>query len=301
MPTSSKKKKKQRGGKGGRKKKGERRSNNNNDTAKNEAAELELEETLEVQMELERLQLSDGASTKNNNGDVKQCRHGCVGSVSLSHSCQKFMNSDAIQSIISISTRGKPIKQAMLSMGSICDWVESIESNVHGGTWSAKDKKKWFVSQATDHFLCGEHKRAKEFAFCSSFIEDFIERDLFMAQNTLELMTADARTIVSYLKMLIPCNCLDENYEQLKYQKNTGCCVNVKCSLPERRVEFSKMMTCSGCLMVHYCGRECQKTDWKRHKQYCKLLSSVQIAADADGSRDTSSVNLEMTAIIGKL
>ncbi|KAI0791857.1 hypothetical protein C8Q75DRAFT_57617 [Abortiporus biennis] len=29
---------------------------------------------------------------------------------------------------------------------------------------------------------------------------------------------------------------------------------------------------CSRCKLTRYCGAECQKTDWKRHKIFCKLL-----------------------------
>jgi hypothetical protein len=30
-----------------------------------------------------------------------------------------------------------------------------------------------------------------------------------------------------------------------------------------------KLMACSSCKKVRYCSRECQKADWKRHKEEC--------------------------------
>ena len=30
-----------------------------------------------------------------------------------------------------------------------------------------------------------------------------------------------------------------------------------------------KLERCSGCMRVYYCGRECQKKDWKEHKKDC--------------------------------
>jgi len=30
-----------------------------------------------------------------------------------------------------------------------------------------------------------------------------------------------------------------------------------------------KLLTCSVCEVTHYCNRECQKKDWKRHKTEC--------------------------------
>ena len=34
--------------------------------------------------------------------------------------------------------------------------------------------------------------------------------------------------------------------------------------------------SCSGCLMVSYCSRDCQKKDWKTHKNLCKTLSKLR-------------------------
>ena len=31
-----------------------------------------------------------------------------------------------------------------------------------------------------------------------------------------------------------------------------------------------KLERCSGCKLVYYCSRECQKRDWKEHKAHCK-------------------------------
>ena len=36
------------------------------------------------------------------------------------------------------------------------------------------------------------------------------------------------------------------------------------------RLKLSKVMTCSGCRNVSYCGIECQKKHWKVHKSYCR-------------------------------
>merc|ERR1719150_557862 len=33
---------------------------------------------------------------------------------------------------------------------------------------------------------------------------------------------------------------------------------------------------CSGCLMISYCSKKCQKADWKSHKALCKVLSSLR-------------------------
>ncbi len=35
-----------------------------------------------------------------------------------------------------------------------------------------------------------------------------------------------------------------------------------------------KFKHCSACKSVYYCSRECQKSDWKRHKKECKKIES---------------------------
>lgn len=36
------------------------------------------------------------------------------------------------------------------------------------------------------------------------------------------------------------------------------------------KIEAKKLMKCARCRKVFYCGRECQKKDWKEHKKFCK-------------------------------
>lgn len=40
-----------------------------------------------------------------------------------------------------------------------------------------------------------------------------------------------------------------------------------KCSRLEQKSE--KFKKCARCKSTYYCGRECQKKDWKRHKKSC--------------------------------
>lgn len=47
------------------------------------------------------------------------------------------------------------------------------------------------------------------------------------------------------------------------------------CYVPWKSNEFGQ---CGHCKMIRYCSRDCQRSDWKRHKGECALLTSVQIA-----------------------
>jgi hypothetical protein len=39
--------------------------------------------------------------------------------------------------------------------------------------------------------------------------------------------------------------------------------------------EKGKLLACSGCSTVFYCGNKCQKEDWRKHKKDCKMLGNL--------------------------
>ncbi|EPT04356.1 hypothetical protein FOMPIDRAFT_1084290, partial [Fomitopsis schrenkii] len=49
---------------------------------------------------------------------------------------------------------------------------------------------------------------------------------------------------------------------------NNMLCANEKCELFQ--IKRSILLQCGGCKSIYYCGQDCQKRDWKRHKKYCK-------------------------------
>lgn len=73
------------------------------------------------------------------------------------------------------------------------------------------------------------------------------------------------------------------------------------CKKPEPKVEEGKKLRyCSRCEMVLYCSRECQKTDWKRHKKDCAKLATEE--AKAKDMRNTHpSINLMLMESMKKV
>ncbi|KAI0066246.1 hypothetical protein BV25DRAFT_1913017 [Artomyces pyxidatus] len=47
----------------------------------------------------------------------------------------------------------------------------------------------------------------------------------------------------------------------------------VKCN---KETDIKTLKKCGGCQLTRYCGTECQRSDWKRHKEFCKMLTEVK-------------------------
>ena len=51
--------------------------------------------------------------------------------------------------------------------------------------------------------------------------------------------------------------------------------------------EVKELQKCGKCLVAKYCSKDCQKTDWKEHKKYCrhitKLAFDIKAMEEEDG------------------
>jgi len=81
-----------------------------------------------------------------------------------------------------------------------------------------------------------------------------------------DLIFADMRRIISYLKKRIPCSCLDAKYKEVKSLPKMGLCSTCK-----GKFELSSLMSCGSCRKKHYCSVACQAADWESHKGLCKI------------------------------
>jgi hypothetical protein len=52
------------------------------------------------------------------------------------------------------------------------------------------------------------------------------------------------------------------------------------CDKAENQMQGEKLMKCTRCMVTYYCNKECQVTDWKRHKQYCGKESPAVLKAN---------------------
>ncbi len=138
------------------------------------------------------------------------------------------------------------------------------------------------IARGTQCILYEEDKGiARLYASLAYFFENFMAMESHKTAPNMakvfELIIADDHTIVSYYRKRIPCACLDEKYKKVKSVKKMGYCYNRSCSQPERKVERSKMLSCTRCGFANYCSVECQKAHWKDHRVQCH--ETVQIKA----------------------
>ena len=143
------------------------------------------------------------------------------------------------------------------------------------------------LANGTQRILDGRNDIAQQYAMLSCYFEEFNAVTLHKTKAILswakvvELESADDHTLVSYYRKRISCSCLDEKYKEVKSMTRMGMCFNLNCSRAGRKVERSKMFSCSRCDTSNYCSVECQKAVWEIHKQDCEAFVEVKAAFNA--------------------
>jgi hypothetical protein len=227
----------------------------------------EGERSLELEAQMQRLSISN----------LLQCRHGHGMLASSSHDqrlCTEIMNSIKFgwrthfeagnDDFMSCFNAG--IDAAREKYAAVFDDIARMEMLA-----------SHCVAIGSKAVLDGDDKDAQHYA---SFACHFEQYNLVRLKKTqfevnwiqvLELHQCDdMHSLVKYLRKRIPCSCLDQKCKEVKSLPRFGLCCNPDCTLPHGQVERSKMFSCTGCDEMNYCSHQCQKTDWPRHKEWCK-------------------------------
>ena len=214
----------------------------------------------------------------------KLCRHGCP-SPSLSPDDLKMFK-DFINAYIDVFRTTNKVAEGCVTA------YEATEDEYAEVYASKLDTViSLLLARGTHCILDGDNSQARTYAFLASHFEEILVLCLYRTKTTAnstnptELGRADDHTLVSYYRKRIPCGCLDEKYKEVKSVKKMGMCYNPNCSLPDHgRVERSKMFSCARCGDVNYCSVECQRADWKKHKQYCVETAEKKAELNAEQS-----------------
>mmetsp|Transcript_23361 Transcript_23361/g.46517 ORF Transcript_23361/g.46517 Transcript_23361/m.46517 type:complete len:269 (-) Transcript_23361:139-945(-) len=140
------------------------------------------------------------------------------------------------------------------------------------------------LASGTQLILDGDKHNARLYAVLAYFFQQWMEvqvkesKAICIWSKVYELHVADDHTLIQYYRKRISCSCLDKKYEEVKSVKKMGLCYNPKCSLPGRKMQRSKMFYCTRCCEVNYCSVECQKNDWKKHRQFCNRIVAKKAA-----------------------
>ena len=171
--------------------------------------------------------------------------------------------------------------------GAFCT-AYNVTKGEYSSVYSSKLDKviSLLLSRGTRCILDGDKNSAQPqlYASLATFFEDYMAIYELKTQGspnvskTFELLSADDHTLVSYYRKRIPCSCLDEKYKEVKSMKKMGRCDNPGCSYPGRKVDRSKMFCCTRCGDANYCSVECQRANWKGHKEFCGMAAAAKAA-----------------------
>ena len=86
-----------------------------------------------------------------------------------------------------------------------------------------------------------------------------------------------ALELTRFYSKRIKCDCLKEQYKQLKKcGPKVGTCGHCK-KMKERK----NLMVCCGCDISMYCDVECQRGDWPKHKVICRIPETGLVSTEA--------------------
>ncbi len=232
------------------------------------AANQRLKESLEAQTQ--RLQISQIHGLLS-----MKCHHGFDGKSTI---CHEF-----IETIIPVFLSSQDNVLAALKA------VHEATAEKYADVYSSKLESivSIFSAVGTEAFLRGDINSAQLYAALTCHFEELIAvyigktKALVNWTKILELDRADDHTLAKFFRKRIPCHCLDEKYKEVKSVKKMGMCYNLNCSQPGRKAERSKMLCCTRCGAANYCSIECQKNDWKKHKEICANIAEEKAAFQA--------------------
>ncbi len=144
------------------------------------------------------------------------------------------------------------------------------------------------LSGGTRCILDGDNDASRSYATLVCHFEEWTavkmrkSKALINWAKIVELDRADDHTLVQYYRKRIPCVCLDKKYKEVKSVKKIGYCYNSSCSQPGNLAERSKMFCCTRCGLANYCSVECQKVDWKSHKEFCNINVKMKATFDSE-------------------
>ncbi|KAK1744340.1 hypothetical protein QTG54_004873 [Skeletonema marinoi] len=207
------------------------------------------------------------------------CTHGWIhDEYADNHDCHKF-----IESVLEAFGRTK-------SISDIFDTAEKAAlQHKYPEIWKDPAKLEWiasaFVSIGVEAIIREGDKYLYAYSVAySEWIHQYVACELHKSVPAVysarlnELIYADKRRIISYLKKRIPCSCLNSSYNVVKHLPKKGLCCFSGCS--HIKIELGRMWSCEGCRREHYCSETCQAANWLHHREGCKVWREWEATED---------------------
>ena len=127
---------------------------------------------------------------------------------------------------------------------------------------SMKEGESWFHGCAHNELMICNVINALE--LLGKFSDSFVVRRRAVKMNNT-VVGGNRRDTVKFVAKRFHCTCLKELHRaSRKKLPKVGTCD--RCGNKFRR---SDLYVCTGCMLVHYCSKECQRAIWSSHKEYC--------------------------------
>ena len=79
------------------------------------------------------------------------------------------------------------------------------------------------------------------------------------------LWSGNRRDTVKFVAKRLPCTCLKKLHSAARKKlEKVGSCFGCNKQFPR-----SQLYVCTGCMIVEYCSKECQRAHWSHHKEDC--------------------------------
>ena len=185
-----------------------------------------------------------------NAASPKICTHGCP---SLSADEEKIFE-DFINAYIDVFRSQNKVAEGFIAAFHA---TKDEYSDVYSSIEALQTVISLLLGSGTQMILHGDNSRTQLYAMLAFHFEEWVAVEVRKTKcspcliKLLELLSADDHTLVSFYRKRVPCSCLDKKYKEVKSVKKMGVCCNKTCSLPERKVERSKMFSCARCGVVN--------------------------------------------------
>lgn len=139
------------------------------------------------------------------------------------------------------------------------------------------------IRMGTNMLLLSEGKkdiiRALTLAKTIAILERYVDvgsivgaiKDRVVGRKMRDLNSGSMRDGLKFFSKRVQCSCLKKVYQNArKTLPKIGECLHC-----EKEFERVALSVCGGCMVTHYCSRECQVAHWPTHGPYCELITCM--------------------------